>query len=82
MSDAGGLPWTAAREDYEREADALLAALRSGSEDARWAFKREPPVAAGGTPLDWAVHGRRDRVAEFLRGRSADPGPGRPRTTR
>lgn len=47
MSDAGELPWTATQEDYEREADALLAALRSGSERARWVFKWEHPRFRG-----------------------------------
>ena len=39
MSDADPLPFTAGLEDYCREADALLAGLRAGNQDARWRFK-------------------------------------------
>ena len=35
--------WTASVVDYEHEADALLAALQSGSDEARWRFKWEHP---------------------------------------
>jgi len=37
------LPWTASVADYEGEADVFLAALKSGSDEARWRFKWEHP---------------------------------------
>ena len=47
MSDAGWLPHTAPPADYEREAAALLEALRSGADEARWRFKWDHPRFRG-----------------------------------
>ncbi|HJQ12476.1 MAG TPA: ankyrin repeat domain-containing protein [Gemmatimonadaceae bacterium] len=41
------LPWTATRDDYEREADALLAALKAREDAALWNFKWMHPFYRG-----------------------------------
>ena len=43
MSNTDWLPYTASLEDYQRQADALLAAVKSANDEARWRFKWEHP---------------------------------------
>lgn len=52
MSDAGSLDFRATVDDYEREAEALFAALRAGDEGAGWRFKWEHPRFKGKTIVD------------------------------
>jgi len=47
MAFTDPLPHTAPLADYERQADALLAALGSGDDEARWRFKWEHPRFRG-----------------------------------
>lgn len=47
MSAADWLPYVAALDAYQRQADALFDALQSGSGDARWRFKWEHPRFRG-----------------------------------
>jgi hypothetical protein len=47
MSDDKPLPYLAPLEEYERHAEALCDALRSGDDDARWRFKWEHPRFRG-----------------------------------
>jgi ankyrin repeat protein len=51
MSGSDPLPFTAGLEEYGREAEALLAGLRAGDEDARWRFKWVHPRFRG-KPVD------------------------------
>lgn len=46
-SGAVSLPYRARLEEYQRQADALLDALRSGDEEAAWRFKWEHPRFRG-----------------------------------
>jgi ankyrin repeat protein len=47
MSSDDPLPYLAPLEDYQRQAEALLGALKSGDGDARWKFKWEHPRYRG-----------------------------------
>ena len=47
MNSTDELPWTARLADYERQADALFAALKKGDDQVRWAFKWEHPRFRG-----------------------------------
>jgi len=47
MSGADPLSYDAALEEYQRQADALFQALRSGADEARWRFKWEHPRFRG-----------------------------------
>jgi ankyrin repeat protein len=49
---ADALPFTAPLADYQRQADALLAALHGGDNDARWRFKWEHPRFKDSTVKD------------------------------
>jgi len=46
------LPWTAAVEDYQRQAEALFEALEAGDESAAWRFKWEHLPFRGKSILD------------------------------
>ena len=52
MTRGSPLPFTAALEDYERQAAALFEGLRSGEETAAWRFKWEHPRFRGKTVDD------------------------------
>jgi ankyrin repeat protein len=47
MSAVECVPYSAALEEYQRHADALFDALKSGSNNARWRFKWEHPLFRG-----------------------------------
>jgi len=51
VSRADFLAYSAPREEYQRQAEALLAALRSGDEAAEWRFKWMHPLFRG-KPVD------------------------------
>jgi ankyrin repeat protein len=51
MSTADSLPYTSVLDDYERFAQALLADVKSGADEARWRFKWEHPRFKG-KPVD------------------------------
>jgi hypothetical protein len=59
VASADSLPYVAALDEYQRQAEARLEALKSGSGDDR------------GTPLDWAIYGGRSRIADYLRNPAA-----------
>ena len=52
MSASHNLPWAATREDYEREAAALYAALQARENSALWNFKWMHPHFRGKTVTD------------------------------
>src|ERR1044072_3099669 len=52
MTMAAGLPFTAALDQYQQQADALFDAVTAGNREARWHFKWEHPRFRGKTITD------------------------------
>jgi ankyrin repeat protein len=52
MNEAGALPFQAPFEEYQRQAEALLEAVKAGDDAAQWRFKWEHPSFRGKSPAD------------------------------
>ena len=52
MTDPNPLPFSAALEEYEQQAQALFDGLKSGEQEAEWRFKWEHPRFRGKTVDD------------------------------
>ena len=78
MNGSVSLPFNASLDEYQEQAKRLFELVKSGDVKAEWRFKWMHPDFRGksdtiyqGTPLGWAIHCEKPKIAEYLRAEDA-----------